>query len=478
LIDRDVLTITRNAISAAGENVTPRGYFPAAGLAIIWRARICAPRMRQGLSTSMTRLRDLVRREPKRGMQIPRWLERLVSVGIVAEDPQLVRRQRCVNVAVLVVTANSLSHLVILSVYNLRGLMVIHAYNLIMTVTPLLIPRLHRFGENVGAVALILLVLVGNTFVVWAFGLTSDLQIYFTLAGAMLLFFGVQNWKLFLVYFSLYVIVLLLALNFAPENGFILPDDGKLRDLLSSHAMINTITSNAAMIFYALTALQRAELELQNQYERSEALIATVMPFSIAERLKSGHELRIADRIEMLSVMFADLVDFTGAAHDLPPDEVVAFLDGLVRNFDALCEQFGVEKIKTIGDSYMAAAGFDRPTDGATAIGHLALAMIDAVGRQPALGGRQLRLRIGIHSGPATAGVIGDTRFSYDVWGDAVNTASRLESHGEPGRIQVSEDFRELAAEAFILEERGFTDLKGIGAVRTFFLVGLRPKNN
>lgn len=425
----------------------------------------------------MTRLRDLVRREPKRGMQFPRWLERLVSIGIVAENPQLVRRQRCVNVAAFMVTANSLSHLVILSVYDLRGLMVVHAYNLIMIVTSLLIPRLHSFGDNAAAVALILLVLVGNTSVVWAFGLTSDLQIYFTLAGAMLLFFGVQNWKLFLVYFSLYVIALLVALNFAPEYGIVLPDDVKLRDMLSSHAMINTITSNAVMIFYALTVLQRAEFELQNQFERSEALIATVMPLSIAQRLKSGHEPRIADRIEMLSVMFADLVGFTEAARDLPPDEVVAFLDGLVCNFDALCEQFGVEKIKTIGDCYMAAAGFDRPTDGATAIGHLALAMLEAIGRQPALGCRQLRLRIGIHSGPATAGVIGDTRFSYDVWGDAVNKASRMESHGEPARIHVSEEFRELAAEAFMFEERGATDLKGIGAVRTFFLLEPRSAN-
>ena len=316
-----------------------------------------------------------------------------------------------------------------------------------------------------------------SLFVVWAFGLSSNLQIYFTLAGAMLLFFGVQNWKLFLAYFSLYVIALLLALNFAPADGFILPDDGKLRDLLSSHAMINTIATNAAMIFYALSALQRAEFELQTQFERSEALIATVMPASIAERLKSGHEPRIADRIEMLSVMFADLVDFSGAARDLPPDEVVAYLDGLVRNFDALSEQFGVEKIKTIGDSYMAAAGFERPIDGAIAIGHLALAMLEAVDRQPTLGDRRLELRIGIHSGPATAGVIGDTRFSYDVWGNAVNTAARMESHGKPGRIQVSEDFRGLAAEAFMFEESGSTDLKGIGAVRGYFLLGPRPRN-
>jgi adenylate cyclase len=196
------------------------------------------------------------------------------------------------------------------------------------------------------------------------------------------------------------------------------------------------------------------------------------MPRPIAERLKAGEE-RIADRIEMLSVMFADLAGFTEAAHDLAPEQVVEFLDGLVRACDSLCERYGVDKIKTIGDNYMAAAGFDgRQAEGAHAIGRLALAMMAEIARQPPLGGRKLRLRVGIHCGPATAGVIGDTRFSYDVWGDAVNTASRMESYGEPGRIQVSEAFRNLAADQFVFEERGATDIKGIGATRTFFLIG------
>jgi adenylate cyclase len=174
----------------------------------------------------------------------------------------------------------------------------------------------------------------------------------------------------------------------------------------------------------------------------------------------------------MLSVVFADLVGFTEAAHDLAPEEVVTFLDVLVRTFDGFCTECGAEKIKTIGDSYMAASGFDgRAEEGAAAVGRLALAMREAIGQQEPLGGRQLRLRIGIHSGPATAGVIGDIRFSYDVWGDAVNTASRMESGGEPGRIQVSETFRQLAADVFVFEERGLGEFKGIGAAHTYFLV-------
>jgi adenylate cyclase len=123
----------------------------------------------------------------------------------------------------------------------------------------------------------------------------------------------------------------------------------------------------------------------------------------------------------------------------------------------------------------MAAGGFDgRAADAAIAVGRLALAMMEVIDRQPPLGRRKLRLRVGIHCGPATAGVIGDTRFSYDVWGDAVNTASRMESYGEPGRIQVSEAFHDLTRDAFAFEERGATEIKGLGLKKTFFLLGTR----
>jgi len=423
------------------------------------------------------KLRELVGRAPKRGFELPPWLDRLLATGIVSNDPDVVRRQRCVNVGAYALAGNTLSHLIINSVHDFRGLLPVNVYNIGMIVLLLLIPRLHRYGELAAGMALSTLVLFAHMFVVWSFGLASDIHIYFTSAGAILFFFGVQHWRLFLFFFVLYVLALLVASNFAPVEGWAIPHDDAFRELLSSQAMINTILLNAAILFYALAALRRAEVQLQDQYERSEALIEAVMPPPIAERLKSGEE-SIADRIPMLSVMFADLVGFTEAAHDRTPEEVVRFLDGLVRSFDALCAQCGAEKIKTIGDSYMAAAGFDgRAAEGAVAVGRLALTVSEAIGKQPPLGGRQLRLRIGIHSGPATAGVIGDTRFSYDVWGDAVNTASRMESYGEPGRIQVSEAFRSRAADAFAFEERGITEFKGIGAARTYFLVGAGAKD-
>src|SRR5262249_53132293 len=216
-----------------------------------------------------------------------------------------------------------ISHLIINSYHNFDGLLIIHAYNAAMTVAALLTPLLHRFGQNAAAMVLVILIVVGNTFVVWMFGTASGLEIYFTLAGAILLFFGVEHWKLFLAFFAAVAAALVITLNFAPTDGLIMPDDRDLRAMLFSQAMINTIVINALMVFYALTALHRAEAELENQYARSEALLSAMMPSSVAERLKSGNESRIADRIGNLSILFADIVGFTSVAHPLPPRPVL-----------------------------------------------------------------------------------------------------------------------------------------------------------
>jgi adenylate cyclase len=424
----------------------------------------------------MTRLRDLVR-ERKPSIRLPGWLERVTSVGIVTQDPRIARRQRITNVAAFATAGNTISHLIINSYHNFDGLLIIHLYNAAMTVAALLTPLLHRFGQNTAAMVLLILIIAGNTFVVWMLGTSSGLEIYFTLAGAILLFFGVENWKSFLAFFIAAAAALLITLNFAPTDGLILPDDHDLRATLFSQAMVNTIVINALMVFYALTALHRAEAELENQYARSEALLSAMMPSSVAERLKSGTETRIADRIGNLSILFADMVGFTAVAHALPPEQVVDYLDDLVRAFDTLCEQHGVEKIKTIGDCYMAIAG--RGGDaraGACALGRFALAMMETMDCSQSLHGQRLSLRVGIHCGAVTAGVIGDTRFTFDVWGDAVNTASRMESHGLPRRIQVSEAFRDLTKDVFLFEERGPTEIKGIGTTQTFFLIGTTDK--
>jgi adenylate cyclase len=422
----------------------------------------------------MNRLHEIIRRTPRRGLAIPLWLDRLLSLGIVSTDPHVVQRQRCINVAGYFGAISGLSYIVMTSLYDFWGLLPVNAHNGMLVIAGIALPFFHRVGQHVVAIVYLVLLSLGQLYVIWLLGITSDLHIFFTLAGAMLFFFGIQNWKLFLAFFIYSAGLLLFALNYAPVDGVLLPTDGRLRDLISSQTLMSVVTINAALIFYALVLVDRAEVDLEQQYERSEALIATVMPAPIAARLKTSEE-RIADRIENLSVIFADLVGFTTAAHDLPPEEIVGFLDGLVRTFDSLAELHGVEKIKTVGDSYMAAAGFDgRAAEGAIAVGRFALAMLAAQARQPPLGTRKLELRIGIHCGPATAGVIGDTRFSYDIWGDAVNLAARMESHGAPGRIQVTDAFRDLTGDSFVLEERGVLPIKGIGDTRTYWLTGAR----
>jgi len=422
----------------------------------------------------MARLGDLIRGEPNCGVQFSPWLHRLISRGIITTDPLVAARQRFTNVAAYAAAAACTSHFVVTLFYSFRDLTVVYAYFAFMTLVALSVHRLHRFGPNTAAITLVSFIIVSDLLMVWILGLHSDLQLYLVLAGATLFMFGIEQWRLFLVWFVFSSAALIFLVLFAPEQGLVLVGDARFRQILSSQTMINTIAINAVMIFYALAALGRKELELEQQHIRLEALVETVMPASIAARLKSGEE-RIADRIENLSVLFADLVDFTGAAHDLPPGDVVDYLDSLVCSFDTLCETYGAERIKTIGDSYMAVSGLRGDgIAGAIAIARLALAMLETSGECPPLGYRRLTLRIGIHCGPATAGVIGRRRIAYDVWGDAVNIASRMESHGVPGRIQLSEAFHSLTESRFIFEERGTIDLKGIGASRTFFLVALR----
>jgi adenylate cyclase len=264
---------------------------------------------------------------------------------------------------------------------------------------------------------------------------------------------------------------MLVSMKFAPKEGLFLPENHALRELIAAHAFLNTLAVMAFMVLFAMATLRQAEIELQAQYVRSSVLMNTVFPPSIVPRLISGREDRIADRIEGLTVMFADLVGFTKAAHDLAPEEIIGYLDGMVRCFDRLCAENGVEKIKTIGDRYMAAGGLTGDSRGqAVATAKLALAILRSQADLPALGGKRLALRIGLHTGSATAGIIGDTRFTYDVWGDAVNMASRMESHGLPGRIQVSDAFRSTLQNAFCFDERGIIEIRGIGPTRTWFL--------
>lgn len=221
------------------------------------------------------------------------------------------------------------------------------------------------------------------------------------------------------------------------------------------------------------TLLSHLLQDLETERARSNALLLNVLPQRIIDRLNAGETL-IADRHEDATVLFSDFVGFTEISAQLAPADLVAELNTLFRGFDAICDAHGVEKIKTVGDAYLAVGGLaEADGDGAVAIAESALEMIATVERRDSAKA-DWQIRIGIHSGPIVAGVVGVSKFAYDVWGDTVNVASRLETTSEPGRIHVSAAFSNRLADRFVFESRGAVDLKGKGAAETCFLLGRR----
>lgn len=216
----------------------------------------------------------------------------------------------------------------------------------------------------------------------------------------------------------------------------------------------------------------RAEREAAAAYDQSEALLHNILPKAVAARLKRDPNA-IAELHADVTILFADIVDFTPLSAHLGPTALVELLNRIFTRFDELATRHGAEKIKTIGDAYMAVAGLPEPrADHARVVAELALDMLAAMADFRDDRGQPIQLRIGISSGTVVAGVIGKSKFVYDLWGDPVNTAGRMESHGLPGRIQISDDTRRLLGPDYRVERRGAVDVKGKGAIDTWFLLG------
>lgn len=244
----------------------------------------------------------------------------------------------------------------------------------------------------------------------------------------------------------------------------------------ASAAVAHGVIIGGAVLFalmiagYSAMTVWNADAALAVEHARTESLLLNVLPARIAERLKRD-PTAIADRCAECTVLFADIVGFTQMSERMPAAEIVGVLDEIFARFDDLADVHGLEKIKTIGDAYMAAAGVpDARPDHALAAARMALAMQDAIAefsaRHPGL-----QLRIGLHSGPLVAGVIGRRKFAYDVWGDTVNVASRMESQGVPGRVQVSATTAELLGAALRVEPRGPIEVKGKGPMPVFLII-------
>jgi len=338
----------------------------------------------------------------------------------------------------------------------------------------LMIPLLYKFGELVAPLVFYFVAYATITVVCWHLGTGSGMPFYYLLAATlMVLILGVDHIVLASVLAALGGATVIALEILVPYDRGVQPDwafkSGFILTVVSAFVMV------VAVAWYALRETRRARLAMEAEYERSERLLTNILPETIAQRLKDPSRNIIADKYDDASILFADIAGYTKRASDTTPSDLVRFLDRLYTDLDALVDRHGLEKVKTSGDSYMVVSGVPEPRpDHIEALACLALDMADAVADLKDPQGREVPLRIGLAAGPVVAGVVGARKFFYDVWGDAVNVAARMETTDVEGRIQVPQDVYERLNHAFLLEERGEVDVKGKGVMHTWYLVGRR----
>jgi adenylate cyclase len=364
--------------------------------------------------------------------------------------------------------------------FGIQGLIVgqdvlwIGMLNLVSGAIFLMIPLLYRFGELVPALVFFTVAYTSITVVCWHLGTGSGLPFYYLVAATlMVLILGVDHIVLASALAAVLAATVIALEVVVPYNTGVQPDwayrSGFLLTVISAWVMV------VAVVWYALREIRRARQAMEAEYERSETLLTNILPATIAQRLKDPTRNIIADKYDDASILFADIAGYTKRASDTSPSDLVRFLDRLYTDLDALVDRHGLEKVKTSGDSYMVVSGVPQPRDDhIEALACLALDMADAVADLKDPQGRKVPLRIGLGAGPVVAGVVGARKFFYDVWGDAVNIASRMETTDVEGRIQVPHDVYERLNHAFLLEERGNVDVKGKGVMHTWYLVGRR----
>jgi adenylate cyclase len=346
--------------------------------------------------------------------------------------------------------------------------------NLVFAMLFMGIPLLYRFGELIAPLTFFVFAYLSVTFICYSVGTSSGLQFYYLVAASLVvLVLGIER-----IVMSAVIVTLGLGACIAME--LTVPEDRGLRPswMLTVGFVLSAVSATLmvfATVWYALRETDRAERAMEAEYQRSEKLLANILPATVAERLKDPAHGIIADRYDDASILFADIAGYTKRASDTSPTDLVRFLDRLYTDLDALVDRHGLEKIKTSGDSYMVVSGVPRPRpDHVEALACLALDMAEAVADLKDPMGRAVPLRIGLASGPVVAGVVGARKFFYDVWGDAVNVAARMETTDEEGRIQVPHSMYERIRHSFLLVERGDVDVKGKGVIHTWYLVGRR----
>jgi class 3 adenylate cyclase len=399
----------------------------------------------------------------------------LIQIGTRGYAPQVQRRLQVVNATALAAAGVAVAFATFYAVNDYQTMRPLVWMDLIMAVAWVAVPAWHRLGSVAGGVFLIVIGVVGLSLQSALLGAASGKHLYLVLAPALVvLFLGPGRPAVSLAVVASAVVAHLTVQYFsmtAPPTIWLSP-----AVLFGTYAAAFVVT--CALLFatvrYAFRLVDRAEAAAEHERARSDRLLESILPRAVAERLKGDHEAVVADRLESVTLLFADLTGFTTWAARVDPGDVVAFLDRLFSAFDALARKHGLEKIKTMGDAYMVMGGSPLlRTDHADAVARMALDM-QALMQGPI--GAGFRLRIGIHTGPVIAGVIGSTKPAYDVWGATVNLAQRLESHAAPGQILLSGATAERMRGPFCFLDAGTIDLNDVGPTQCVILSGEVPQ--
>ena len=412
-----------------------------------------------------------------RGKELPDMKERLFSwfeTGTAGYKVDTKRRLVVTNVLITLVSAMTYFYAFALTIIDFQKFSSVIILMLIVGALFALTPRLHKKNHYLGSVYNLTIWLYYGISLFLVFGSDTGFH-YFFLGGATgaIVIFNISRNVVSLISFVVQTSLFLVAEMFFPEpqSGLVLS-----KFFVSSLLTINVIVLLITLycfVAYAFHQAQLAEAKLEDEHRYSERLLSSIMPQTIAAQLKREPEKTIAVAHNEVSILFADIVGFTKRSSDRPPEEVVDFLNFLFTRFDALAEKYELEKIKTLGDSFMVAGGMPEPqADHVERICDLALEMLN-VGKEmpPELGG-QFELRIGIHTGPAVAGVIGTRKPAYDVWGDTVNIAARLEKAAAVNSILLCETTKEKIEGLFDFTLRGEVSLKGKGDLTAWYLNG------
>ena len=398
-----------------------------------------------------------------------------IRFGTLRYPEKVARRLRAVNIAVCGGAAVGAFFAALRLFDPTPGMWKRGLINGAVALALIFVPLLHRFSPLAAPLVLIAITYAFIFRTVYQVGTGGGAYLtYMTATALAILLIGTEHVILTAALAATAAGLIIVLHVIVPHSTGLLPPESMFLGNFVTNVVANTAILFVVM-FYAVRQMARAEATAEREHQRSEGLLSNILPPRVAERLKERAGSEIADAYPEASILFADMAGFTARASDTAPEELVRFLNGVFTKLDALVERHGLEKIKTTGDAYMVVSGVPEPRpDHAEALADLALEMRAALAGLVDAKGRAVPVRIGIASGPVVAGVVGTKKFFYDVWGDAVNTAARMEQTGEPGKIQVTLEIQERLKQHFVLEERGLIEVRGKGPMRTWFLIGRR----